>query len=71
MSKLQVYTIRLKLHKIASRIARSARYIIFKLYSSFSYKKEFCETLENIRSLLLNLEWKLLMSRFSQTFYGN
>ncbi|NLO83095.1 MAG: transposase, partial [Clostridiales bacterium] len=46
MRKLQVDTIRLKLIKIASRIVRSARYIIFKLCSSCPYKTEFFETLE-------------------------
>ncbi len=53
MRKLQVDTIRLKLIKIASRIVRSARYIIFKLCSSCPYKTEFYETLENIRKLKL------------------
>ncbi len=53
MRKLQVDTIRLKLIKIASRIVRSARYIIFKLCSSCPYKTEFYETLENIRKLNL------------------
>ena len=56
MRKLQVDTIRLKLIKIASRIVRSARYIIFKLCSSCPYKTEFFETLENIRRLKLQIQ---------------
>ncbi len=53
MRKCQIDTIRLKLLKIASRIVRSARYITYKLCSSFPYKAEFYETLENIRNLSL------------------
>ena len=53
MRKHQIDTVRLKLIKIASRIVRSARYIIFKLCSSCPYKTEFYETLENIRKLKL------------------
>lgn len=49
MRNLQVDTIRLKLLKIAAKMVRSARYIVFKLCSSCPYKKEFYETLENIR----------------------
>ncbi|NLW42501.1 MAG: IS1380 family transposase [Tissierellia bacterium] len=51
MNKMQIETIRMKLIKIASRITRSARYLIFKLCSSYPYKKEFIKTLENIRSI--------------------
>ncbi len=51
MRKQQVDTIRLKLMKIAARAVRSSRYIIFKLCSSCPYKREFYETLENIRML--------------------
>lgn len=51
MNKMQIDTIRMKLIKIASRITRSARYLIFKLCSSCPYKKEFIKTLENIRSI--------------------
>ncbi len=51
MRKLQIDTIRLKLIKIASRVVRSARYIIFKLCSSCPYKAEFYEILANIRNL--------------------
>ena len=55
--KQQVDTIRLKLIKIAARAVCSARYITFKLWSSCPYKKEFYETLENIRKLTVQLEW--------------
>ena len=51
MRKNMVDTIRLKLIKIATRVIRSARYITFKLCSSSPYKREFLQTLENIRSL--------------------
>ena len=51
MRRLTVDTIRLKLMKIASRLIRSAGYIIFKLCSSCPYKREFYMTLENIRRL--------------------
>ena len=51
MRKLQVDTIRLKLLKVAAKIVHSARYITFKLCSSCPYKKEFYETLKNIRLL--------------------
>ncbi len=56
MQKLQIETFRLKLIKIASRIVRSARYITFKLCSSCPYKKQFYETLENIRKMKVKLE---------------
>lgn len=51
MRKQRIDTIRLKLLKIAARVVRSAEYKYFKLYSSCPYKKEFYETLENIRNL--------------------
>lgn len=51
MRKHQMDTIRIKLIKIASRVVRSARYLIFKLCSSCPYQKEFMETLSNIRKL--------------------
>lgn len=51
MKKMQIDTIRMKLIKIASRIINTARYIVFKLCSSYPYQKEFYETLENIRLL--------------------
>ena len=56
MRKQRIDTIRLKLLKIAARVVRSARYKYFKLCSSCPYKKEFYETLENIRNLQLQLE---------------
>lgn len=46
--------------KIATRVVKSARYKYFKLCSSCPYKKEFYETLENIRNLQPQLEWQLL-----------
>lgn len=51
MSKMLIDTIRMKLIKIASRVTRSARYLIFKLCSSCPYKKEFIKTLGNISSI--------------------
>ncbi|MCM1552990.1 MAG: transposase, partial [Butyrivibrio sp.] len=51
--KLRIDTVRLKLIKIAARVVRSARYITFKLCSSCPYKKEFYETLQNIKQLQL------------------
>jgi hypothetical protein len=45
---------------ITARVVRSARYKIFKLCSSCPYKKEFFETLENIR-LQPQLESLLLL----------
>ena len=56
MRKQRIDTIRLKLLKIAARVVRSARYKYFKLCSSYPYKKEFYETLENIRGLQPQLE---------------
>ncbi len=56
MRKQRIDTIRLKLLKIAARVVKSARYKYFKLCSSCPYKKEFYETLENIRSLHPQLE---------------
>ena len=56
MRKQQIDTIRLKLLKIAAKVVHSARYITFKLCSSYPYKDEFYETLENIRRLQPKLE---------------
>lgn len=56
MRKQRIDTIRLKLLKITTRVVRSARYKYFKLCSSCPYKKEFYETLENIRNLQPQLE---------------
>jgi hypothetical protein len=44
-------TVRLKLIKIATKVVRSARRVIFKLCSSCPYKDAFRQTLENIRRL--------------------
>ena len=56
MRKQCIDTIRTKLLKIAAKVVRSARYKYFKLCSSYPYKKEFYETLENIRRLRPQLE---------------
>jgi hypothetical protein len=56
MRKQRIDTIRLKLLKIAARVVKSAGYKYFKLCSSCPYKKEFYETLENIRNLHPQLE---------------
>lgn len=56
MRKLRIDTIRLKLLKTAAKVVRTARYKYFKLCSSCPYKKEFYETLENIRNLRPQLE---------------
>ena len=56
MRKQRIDTIRLKLLKVAAKAVRSARYIIFKLCSSCPYKREFYETLSNIRQLQPQLE---------------
>ena len=51
MRKMCIDTIRLKLLKVAAKVVHSARYKYFKLCSSYSYKKEFYETLSNIQGL--------------------
>lgn len=56
MSRHHIDTIRIKLLKIAARATRSARYVTFKLCSSFPYKREFYMTIDNIRKLPLQLE---------------
>jgi len=56
LCKHMVDTIRLKLLKIAVKVVHSARYITFKLCSSYPYKNEFNKTLENIRRLRPQLE---------------
>lgn len=48
LRKDRIDTLRLKLIKIAARIVRSARYIVFKLCSSCPFQHEFYETLHNI-----------------------
>ena len=56
MKKDRVDTIRLKLLKIAARIVRSARYVVFKLCSHCPFQTEFYETLRNIQRLTPLLE---------------
>ena len=56
MRKQRIDTIRLKLLKIAAKAVHSARYIVFKLCSSCPYKREFYDTLSNIRQLQPQLE---------------
>ena len=48
LRKDRIDTVRLKLMKIAVRIVRSARYVVFKLCSSCPFQLEFYETLHNI-----------------------
>jgi hypothetical protein len=56
LRKSVIDTFRLKLLKVAVRVVRSARYTIFKLCSSCPYKREFYETLANIRRLRPQIE---------------
>lgn len=56
MRKLSVDTLRLKLIKIAAKMVRSSRYLIFKLCSSCPYKTEFYEIMKNIGQLSVQLE---------------
>ena len=56
MRKMRIDAIRLKLLKVAAKVVHSARYITFKLCSSYVYKKEFNETLQNIGRLCVQLE---------------
>lgn len=56
MIKLRIDTIRLKLLKVAVKVVRAARYLVFKLCSSCPYKQEFNETLANIQRLQPQLE---------------
>lgn len=51
MRKMQVDTIRLKLIKIAARVAHKARQLWFRLCSHCPYQDEFRQTLENIQAL--------------------
>lgn len=51
MRHLQVDTIRLKLIKIAAKLTKKSRYLIFKLCSSCPYKDEFTEVLSKIHML--------------------
>ena len=56
MRRLRVDTIRTRLIRVAAKVVRSARYVYFKLCSSCPYKREFYETLSNIRKLRPQLE---------------
>ena len=56
LRKDRVDTVRLKLIKIAARVVRSARYVVFKLCSSCPFRDEFYETLQNIRQMQPLLE---------------
>lgn len=56
MRMQHIDTIRLKLLKVAAKVVKSARYKYFKLCSSCPHKKEFYETLNNIRNLQPQLE---------------
>ena len=51
MRKMQVDTIRLRLVKIAARVAHKARQLWFRLCSCCPYQNEFRITLENIQAL--------------------
>ena len=54
--KSTVQTLRIMLFKVASKIVKNGRYLIFKCASAFHYKTIFLETLENIQDIpdLLN-----------------
>lgn len=54
--KQRINIVRVKLLKIAAKVVRSARYIIFKLCSRFPYKSEFYETISNIGKLNVQLK---------------
>ena len=56
LRKDRIDTLRLKLIKIAARIVRSARYVMFKLCSNCPFQDEFNETLQNIRQMQPQLE---------------
>jgi len=47
----RIFTIRMKLIKIAARVVRTGRYLYFKLASSCPYKKLFLSVLDNIQNL--------------------
>ena len=65
--KQRIDTVRLKLLKIVAKVILSARYIIFKLCSSCSYKDEFYETLSNISKLCIS---QLQRHRLSLKIYS-
>ena len=47
----RIFTIRMRLIKIAARVVKTGRYLYFKLASSCPYKKFFFSVLENIQKL--------------------
>ena len=47
----RIFTIRMKLIKIAARVVKTGRYLYFKLASSCPYKKFFWSVLDNIQNL--------------------
>lgn len=51
LKRLRMETIRIKLIKIASRVVRHGRKIIFRLCSSNPYKQEFTQIMQNILNL--------------------
>lgn len=51
MRKMQADTIRLMLLKVAVRVVRKARYLYFKVCSSFPYQSQLMEIVDNIRKL--------------------
>jgi hypothetical protein len=53
MKSMTIETIRTKLIKITAKIVKGARYLTFKLCSSFPYKQVFSTILDNIKSLPL------------------
>lgn len=51
LKRNRMETIRIKLIKIASRVVRHGRKIIFRLCSSSPYKQEFAQIMQNILNL--------------------
>ena len=51
MKKDRIDTFRLKLLKVAVKVVKTARYIVFKLCSSCPYKEAFYKILENISAM--------------------
>lgn len=56
ISKHYIETIRNKLLKVATKVVKKSRYIVFKLCSSFAYKQTFSKILKNICNLQVYLE---------------
>lgn len=51
MKKHRIQTVRMRFIKIAGKLSRSGRYLLFKLSSSSLYKQEFLSTLRRIQQL--------------------